>query len=255
MAILGNAYANKNQIGPMVQILLDAGASVNSPPSEKHTSALQAAIEGLNHAFVDRLLARGADVNAHDPRFGTALSAAARSGRLELMKKLVEKGADPTLTGEKYGLVSWPNCLVPRKVMYANSNPRSPLQAAAWRHRLAAVEYLLCLGVDVNQLSGKTGYALHAACRYESEDGPKVMRMLLDRGADPNARGGKYETALQSAAKHGHLENVKFLLGAGADPTIEGGRYESPLKAAMAKKKHYHVANFLRRYMASSIHH
>lgn len=113
------------------------------------------------------------------------------------------------------------------------------------------MEYLLELGVDVNQSSGKTGYALHAACRDDSEDGLKVMEMLLDHGADPNARGGKYETALQSAAKHGHLQNVKFLLGAGADPTIEGGKYESPLKAAMAKKKHYHVANFLRRHMAS----
>src|SRR5215472_1854805 len=117
MAILGNAYANKNQMGPMVQILLDAGASVNSPPSEKHTSALQAAIEEHNHAFADRLLDAGADVNAHDPRFGTALSAAARWGRVELMKKLVERGADPTLTGEKYGLVSWLNFFIPRKAM------------------------------------------------------------------------------------------------------------------------------------------
>ena len=114
------------------------------------------------------------------------------------------------------------------------------------------MEYLLGLGVDVNQLSGKTGYALHAVCRCDSKDGVKVMKMLLDHGADPNARGGKYETALQSAAKHGHLQNVKFLLSAGADPTIEGGKYESPLKAAMAKTKHYHVANFLRRHMASS---
>lgn len=107
--------------------------------------------------------------------------------------------------------------------MYTNnSNPRSLLQAAARRHHLAAVEYLLCLGVDVNQLSGKTGYALNAACCYESEDGPKVMRMLLDHGPDPNTRGGKYETALQSAAKHGHLENVKFLLGAKGGPDCRG---------------------------------
>jgi len=134
----------------------------------------------------------------------------------------------------------------------ADSYFRSPLQAAARQHRLAAVEYLLGLGVDANQLSGKTGYALHAACRSNSENGLKIMKMLLDRGANPNAQGGKYGTALQCAAKHGHLKNVKFLLDAGADPTIEGGRYESPLKAAMAKKKHYHIANFLRRHLASS---
>ena len=117
MAILGNAYANKNQMGPMVQILLDAGASVNSPPSKKHTSTLQAAIMEHNHAFVDRLLDAGADVNAHDPRFGTALLAAAFWGSVELMKKLVEKGADPTLAGEKYGLVLWLDCFISRKSM------------------------------------------------------------------------------------------------------------------------------------------
>ena len=115
MAILGNAYADKNQMSAMVQILLDAGASVNSPPSKEHTSTLQAAIKGLNHFFVDRLLNAGADVNAHDPRFGTALSAAAFRGSVKLMKKLVEMGADPTLAGEKYGLVSWLNCFILRK--------------------------------------------------------------------------------------------------------------------------------------------
>jgi ankyrin repeat protein len=135
-----------------------------------------------------------------------------------------------------------------------NTRRRAPLQAAARRHNLAPVEYLLELGADVNQISGRTGQALHAACRYQSEDGQAVIKMLLDHGADPNARAGKYETALQAAARHGHLENVKLLLAAGADPAIEGGKYGSPVKAALAKekdKKHYHVANFLTRYMAA----
>jgi len=114
------------------------------------------------------------------------------------------------------------------------------------------VEYLLAIGADATQLAGKTGYALHAACRAESEDGLKIIKMLLEHGAGPNSRGGKYETALQAAAKHGHLRNAKLLLGAGADPTLEGGRYGTPLQAALAgKEKHYHVANFLKRHTAS----
>ena len=62
------------------------------------------------------------------------------------------------------------------------------------------VEYLLSIGADATQLAGKTGYALHAACRAESEDGLKIIKMLLEHGAGPNSRGGKYETALQAAS-------------------------------------------------------
>jgi len=135
----------------------------------------------------------------------------------------------------------------------ANPN-RSPLQGAALRHRVDAVEYLLSLGADVSQLSGKTGYALHAASCDESPNGLAIMKMLIEHGADPNSRGGEYGTALQAAATHGCLQNVKFLLAAGADPTIEGGKYGSPLNAATAgKKKYYHVANFLRRYTAKML--
>ena len=92
---------------------------------------------------------------------------------------------------------------------------RSPLQTAARYHMLSALEYLFHIGADVNHLSGKTGYALHAASRFESGEGLAVLKSLLDHGADPNARGGKYRTALQAAAKHGCLDNVKlcFRLG------------------------------------------
>jgi len=104
MAVLGNSYSSReNQVGAMVQLLLDFGANVNSPPSEKYTSILQSAIEGLNHNFVDRLLEAGADVNAYDCQLGTAISSAARWNRIEIMKKFVEKGADPTLGCERYG--------------------------------------------------------------------------------------------------------------------------------------------------------
>lgn len=107
MAIIGNYYACRvNNVRPMVNFLLERGVSVNSPPSEEYTSALHAAVSQLNAQFIDRLLEAGADVNAHDPRFGTALTKAASLGDVDIMKKLLERGADLTLAGEKYGLVT-----------------------------------------------------------------------------------------------------------------------------------------------------
>ena len=106
MAILGRKGSHRdNSLGPMVDFLLDSGVNVNSAPSEEYTSALQAAIQNYNIPFADRLLDAGADATAHDPRFGTALSAAAFWGNVELMKKLVSRGADYKLGGQKYGLV------------------------------------------------------------------------------------------------------------------------------------------------------
>jgi len=103
MASLSSLRLNHSKISMVVQMLLDAGANVNSPPSEKHSSALHAAVKARHYGVAAQFLARGADVNAHDPRFGTALSAAARRGKVELMKHLIEKGADLSLSGEVLG--------------------------------------------------------------------------------------------------------------------------------------------------------
>lgn len=59
--------------------------------------------------------------------------------------------------------------------------------------------------------AGTTG--LHAAAAH-----PEVLRLLLERGADPNVRDeGDNALALHFAAGHGPLESVRILLDAGSD--------------------------------------
>jgi ankyrin repeat protein len=78
-----------------------------------------------------------------------------------------------------------------------------------------------------------------------------VVRLLLANGADVNARGGHYGTALQAAAAGGQLEAVKLLLQHGADPLAAGGKFGSALEAALGgEQPHHHVANYLRRHLA-----
>ena len=57
---------------------------------------------------------------------------------------------------------------------------------------------------------------------------------MLENGADINAQGGLYGSALQVAAHQGNVETVRLLLENGADINAEGGLYESAFLAACA---------------------
>lgn len=59
-----------------------------------------------------------------------------------------------------------------------------------------------------------------------------MVQFLLYHGADVNAVGGEYGTALQAAIIEYSDALVNTLLDAGADPSIEGGCYGSAIQAA-----------------------
>lgn len=64
---------------------------------------------------------------------------------------------------------------------------------------------------------------LNECLRYSCAGGNlDVVKMLLDRGADPNVQHPKYKFfPLASAVRRGHLEIVRELLNHGADTTME----------------------------------
>ncbi len=88
---------------------------------------------------------------------------------------------------------------------------------------LEALRVLLNLEPDLARTrrdDGATG--LHIAARHAD-----AVRLLLDRGADPNARDvGDNALALHFAAGSGYLESVRALLDAGADVHGTGDLHE-----------------------------
>lgn len=56
--------------------------------------------------------------------------------------------------------------------------------------------------------------------------------MLLEKGADVNALGGRYGNALQAASWQHRTEVVALLLEKGADVNARGGRCGNALEAA-----------------------
>ena len=162
--------------------------------------------------FVKALIAAGADVNIQGGSEGTAMEIACHQGRVDLVRCLLESGANLNLQSDFFG---------------------GPLQAACVRQSIAVVKILLNAGADINLKGGCLGTALVAACLYGKN--ADLVRLLLDRGADPNiSECSDYENALYTACLMGKPEIVSLLLQRGADPNIDCGRYGSPLHTAFS---------------------
>ena len=72
------------------------------------------------------------------------------------------------------------------------------------------------------------------------------MRLLLERGADPNARQQLGFTALHGSAASGDRETAELLLAHGADPQATNDEGKTPADFA-AERGHTEFAEWLRR--------
>lgn len=97
---------------------------------------------------------------------------------------------------------------------------RPALIVAAANKRLAEIEMLIGLGVDVNAASDEGTTALISVADEMAEPhidhAPEVVAFLLRLGADVNAAENTGTTALMKAARWGHASVVRMLLEAGA---------------------------------------
>ncbi|KAK4144967.1 ankyrin repeat-containing domain protein [Dichotomopilus funicola] len=124
----------------------------------------------------------------------TAYHIAAREGRFDEIKRLVESGAPGLhVTGE---------------------HGQHPTHSAACVGHVDILEYLIQHGADYKS-SNNVGFTpLNGAAIWGS---PAAVRLLLRYGADPNQASVDKQTPIYGAAKHGHLETVKMLVEWGVD--------------------------------------
>lgn len=114
-----------------------------------------------------------------------------------------------------------------------------PLGLAAFFKRPDAVRALLELGADVRPASRSGGFTpLHSAVADDTGTVAKeIVRMLLDAGADPNAKSAGGGTPLHTAAFVGDVEITKLLLAAGADPLQTDAKGRTALDVARERDR------------------
>ncbi|MBZ5600561.1 MAG: ankyrin repeat domain-containing protein [Acidobacteriia bacterium] len=140
----------------------------------------QAAFDG-NLEGVKAALAQGASVNAKGRGGFSALLAASRNGSLEVVRYLVEHGAE----------VDERN----------NARDKTPLLAAAFDGHYDIAEYLIEHGANINVQAVNGWTPLHDAAYIGNF---QIVKLLVDHGANLSLRNERHETARETAERGQH---------------------------------------------------
>lgn len=216
-------------------LLLAAGVS----HAALTTPLLEAAYRG-DAAQAAELLRNGADPDEANDFGATPLGEAARRGDTEVIRLLLKAGADPES---------------------ANAEGETALMRVARTGNVEAAKLLLKHGARVDareKWGGQTALIWAAA-----QDHPQMIRFLVSRGADINARAAVRDwprrmtaeerpkdmnrggmSALHFAAREGHLQSVKTLVELGAEIDFADPDDSTPLMVALMNG-HWDTAKFL----------
>ena len=196
----------------IARLLIEYGADVNARSSRDFAPLLFAAQRG-DLESVQALLGAGAQLDGATPEWGSALVAAAARGHEDVALFLLEKGADPKV---------------------ADSN------------QITALHYAMLQGLA--HMGGIPTH-LNNSAHVHRPTMRALVRELLARGADPNARIGDLAflpglpaitpklslsgvTPLMLAAAAADLSLTRVLLEAGADPLLASEKNSTALMVA-----------------------
>lgn len=188
---------------PATRILLDRGAEPTLASAGDGTPLVsfieaperfQSPEPHFSREKVNQLLNAGYPVNYRDRQNQTALERAVAGNQLWLVKRLLDAGADPTLTrGDQASVLprALPTGRLPliRTLIRAlpdfnerHANLLLDYIKNGGRDR-AVAELLLLRGLNPNRTDAEKNTALHWAARQQAW---KLTRLLLDNGADPS---------------------------------------------------------------------
>ena len=240
------------------------GADVNAPDENLNISPLAWSVSYGQTEATRLLIENGADVNIRDDNGSTPLHSAAVFGRAAVAKLLLDNGAnlrarnddgaspvealhlDWRTTGFIGGFIGIEVKRENISVMQTGRNEiaklfgvkgfdskdiASPdLSGAVFIGDLAAVKRALTDGADPNVQDPQSGSIMLSIAALMGHT--EIVALLLEHGADVNAKSRDGGTALHAAAFLGRVEAVILLLEHGADTTLRNNMGSTAIEGA-----------------------
>ncbi len=217
--------ANSGDLAQVKAVLKANPDQVQTKDSHNNTPLHIAAIGG--HLEVVRyLLDAGADINAGDNENSSAIVNACLRGHLDIVKLMVERGASVTM---------------------ADENLMTPLHFAALGGNVEIIGLLLDRGADINAANSfGTTPLMNAAGRQPVE----AVELLVQRGADVEVQTNLGQSVLASAARGGSVQICETFIAAGADVNDTDSLNSTPMIEA-ARRGRSEIVDLLVQHDAS----
>ncbi|VUC26129.1 unnamed protein product [Clonostachys rosea] len=177
----------------LVEVFLAHGADINDVNLGQETLLHLACSDPSRASLVKMLIERGADISLTDSHGQTPLFLAVRCSSLKAMEVLLEHGADP-------------NCL-------PNSG-LSMIQMAIGRRSVDQTDLLLRFGADLGKFNEQGRSAMHYCALFGHL---RLMQIMIQHGVSTNEPDEHGRTPLMEAVVGHSIYAVDFLLKHGAN--------------------------------------